>query len=87
MEKISKNEKEISQTKKSRVYHTIANIKKEKAINEDWKNQCGLPCVKNNDYKKLTEEELDEVVKYEDISDKALRMGEKIGFKYESMKR
>lgn len=43
--------------------------------------------MKNNDYKKLTEEELDEVVKYEDISDKALRMGEKIGFKYESMKR
>lgn len=43
--------------------------------------------MKYNEYKLLSEEELDYVVKYEVISDHVLKMSEKMGFKLESIKR
>ncbi len=55
---------------KSRVYHTIANTKKQLLIQrKKWKNDFKIECISSNDYKLLSEADLSEVVKYETIAE------------------
>lgn len=72
---------------KSRIYHKIANIKKEKEVNIIFKDKNLVSCLKYNNYNFLPEEELIDVTKYEVISDHIRNIGEKMGFKLESIKK
>ena len=47
-----------NQFSKSRIYHTIANIKKEIPINETKLNDYKINCVRDNSYKVLKSNEL-----------------------------
>lgn len=58
------NRNALSHSSSARIYHTIANIKKGTEINIKGKNEFGINCIKSNEYKELTTEEMDEVVKY-----------------------
>jgi hypothetical protein len=53
------NGKTLAQSSSSRIYHTIANIKKANKINIKEKNEFGITCIKSNDYKELSAAEMD----------------------------
>lgn len=69
----------------SRIYHLIANFKTRNTIEAQYKNQFGVRCWKNNGYKRLSEAELEEVVKLEGVAQKILTLGERINFKSNSI--
>ena len=65
----------------------IANLKKTPKINEAKKNEFGIKERMTNDYETLSEEQVDEVVGYEGVSEKVLELGTKINYKFTSIQK
>ena len=59
LEKLTKNSKSTTQSGKSRIYHTIANIKKEKIVKKKWENEFYVDCIASNNYQELSKGELE----------------------------
>ena len=55
---LNKLNKKIPKTHslKSRIYHMMANLKKDKEINQQWTNKFEIKCLKSNEYKKLSDQ-------------------------------
>ena len=55
---LNKLNKKIPKTHslKSRIYHMMANLKKDKEINQQWTNKFEIKCHKSNEYKKLSDQ-------------------------------
>ena len=83
----SKTKHEVKPETLSRIYHGIANIKKTPEVNETKENQFGIKERITNDYEALSEEQVDEVVGYEGVSEKILELGTKINYKFSSIQK
>ena len=69
------------------MYHLIANIKKTPEVNEAKENEFGIKERMTNDYEALSEEQVEEVVAYEGVSEKILELGAKINYKFSSIQK
>lgn len=78
---------ELKQFTLSRVYHMIANARKQSDINDRYINRYDITCWKNNAYKTLTNEQLEEIIKYETISLHIQNFGRKFRFSFYSIKK
>ena len=56
-------------------------------INEAKENEFGIKDRMTNDYEALSEEQVDEVVGYEGVSEKILELGAKLNYKFSSIQK
>ena len=74
----------------SRVYHTMANLKQDVAIapkDRQYLNEAGIWCKRTNAYQQLFSQEIDEIVKLEEIAHKVSELSSSLNFKMTNLEK